>query len=776
MDFINYVKGKGDEPRRDIFDFEEKESNEDVVQETQYNEDEEGDDTPRGPIKQFQVTEFPSHTYSLTNALRLIDEMHKSGQYKESDVELHNRAFKINLIYVNMVQSIGALLRLLDQHRVGVEFEDYSVKTPIKQIRKLTINKLMEIDHYSIMALDIFDNEYHPSATKVFGRRWGNKPQKGMSVFKICNHCSSVVGKLLLKQWFEKPLTDFKAITERHDAVQFFMDESKLEMVKQFRNHLGYIKRMEPILKRFREGTVQSGDWRIFYNTVACSYNIGSTLKESGTNLKILDQYMNAFCPEMMDLLTLFTEVIDFNETAAQDKFSVKRGIDSELDRLKNFFNDMEGFLTEAAKREFEEYHLQGCSVVYVPVLGYLLVLSDDHKPLEGVNITLALNSRGKNYYKTPLMMELDANVGDVKLKIRDMETNTLLKLQKLVVENAGKIRIMIKAVAIVDCVMSFAAVSKELNWCRPTMVKESIIEMTEARHPIAECLAPDLYVPNPVMSGGESYTKVKLLTAPNTSGKSVYLKMIAVCCYLAQIGCYVPATTATIGIIDAIVIRMYTLDSVMDGLSTFAQDMRQMGIALNRGTGNSLVIIDEFGIGTMKEAGLALYASTLNYWLAKGRNDCPHIFASSHFHSLPLYVNSTSKLLSYHTMEVEKKESTLNFFYRLIDGTVTKSYANYIALKKGVPDKIIERSEQVYEELKNGKDVYEIEKLHFDDDERDGQIFKIMDDHMVEFERCETNEDYLKFLETLKTEIIQLFEDDESTEFNFNETTKFFF
>lgn len=784
-DFIKFVVDKSNEARRPSEDIENDEyipetqftsvssnipdsaslANSNIVPETQDFPD---DDQNNGPVKQFQLTECPSNTYSMDDARRLIKEMYESGQYQRGNVENYNEAFKIDKSYINMTQSIGALLKLLDRLRVGVEFEDCSLKTPIKTINLLTIRTVLEIDQDSLTALDIFDNEYHPTATRIFGRKWGNKPKGGLSLFRFCNRCSSSIGKVVLKAWFERPSADLETIVTRHEAVSFFLDDQNYESVRNIKSNLRNVKSLEPIFKRCKEGTVRPSDWKAIFTSLTCAFIIKDELVKCGCSLKLLENYNEYFSKDVSCLLTLFSEVIDFDGIEENNKFVANRYIDRNLDRLKDFYDNISDFLTDIAKEEFTKYNLKACSVVYVPIFGYLLSIPCNVPMTQTRNIRFIFDKDTNKFYKTPRMEELDEEIGDILFQINDLETNIKLKLQKRVIDNINDIRNILKIISLVDCVIALASVSKELKWCRPTMVKESILELTKARHPIAECLSIGSYVSNPIHSGGD-YTKVKLISGPNASGKSVYLKMIAICCYMAQIGCFVPATSAKMGIVDKIIIRMYTLDSVLDGMSTFAKDMKQMGMALNSSTGKSLVIIDEFGIGTIKETGLGLLASSLNYWIDKGKINCPHIFASSHFHSLPNYLRNDPSMISYHTMQYRIESESLTFLYCLTTGKVEKSFANYVALKNGVPYEVVKRSEQVYEEIKKGVDISKIEKLNYDDDERDGVIEEIMQKYILQFERCELNEEYLEFFQSLKMEFMEAFDfgddDDEDSD-----------
>ncbi|WKX98109.1 hypothetical protein Q1695_013643 [Nippostrongylus brasiliensis] len=256
--------------------------------------------------------------------------------------------------------------------------------------------------------------------------------------------------------------------------------------------------------------------------------------------------------------------------------------------------------------------------------------------------------------------------------------------------------------------------------WNCPNFVEEPLIEATRVVHPLSR-LVTEPFVQNSVSSGGDS-SRIKVFTGPNACGKSVYLKQVGLLVFLAHIGSFVPAEVAHIGIINKIFSRMYSVDSVLDGMSTFAKDLNQVSSALRRGDQRSLIIIDEFGKGTLtilpmlvqillstcstlstrlalyrslQEVGLPLLASTLSYWTSKGNDYCPHVFVSSHFHALKAFIKDECEAVSYHTMEVRCRGKKLDFLYRLVDGLVESSYAAYTAEEMGVPVDVVNRALQ---------------------------------------------------------------------------------
>uniref|UniRef100_A0AC35UIP2 MUTSd domain-containing protein n=1 Tax=Rhabditophanes sp. KR3021 TaxID=114890 RepID=A0AC35UIP2_9BILA len=711
--------------------------------------------------KVFTINQLPAGSYTMESARKSIESMYTDNQYKNASKEQFNSNFKIDKRYINMTKALGALLKTLDMLRLGVEFEDYTIKTPVHDIKIMSVDRVVTIDKNSFKAMQVFESDYHPSVTKVLGTKWGNLPQGGLSLFKIINRCSSPQGRALMRVWFERPLVEVDKIKARQDAIHIFNQEANTEMFKTIKSNLKHIKNPDTLFKRMKEGVSLASDWEMLYKTIRSAYNIGTTMFNSRQNITIIQPLLNCFNNEIVSLISVYDEIVDFKGCERENKFVINKGICPKYDELKEKVLNLPNFLTAVASEEFQQYALDSCSVAYFPIFGYMLQIPHSVSVPDDIGLDFRFNCADVANYKSQRMIELDESLGDLRLSVCDIETDWLIKLKVFIINNIGGIYDMLKVVAIIDCIISMAIVSKELNWIRPNIVNESVISIENGRHPIAEMLCKKSYVPNSVNSGNV-YSKIKLVSGPNASGKSLFLKMVASICYLAQLGCNVPATSATIGPLDTIITRMYTLDGVLDGLSTFAKDMKQIGKALNEGTGRSLILIDEFGIGTMKEVGLSLFASSLNYWINKGKQNCPHIIASSHFHSLPEYLIPNKEIVSFHTMEVTKENRSLKFLYRVIDGRISRSYANYIALKMGVSKAIVERSEEIYLEIKKGKDVCDIGKSNYDEDEINNYLYEGMRNALCNFEECKEDQDFLNFYDIIKDALEDDFDDDD--------------
>ncbi|KAK6107937.1 MutS domain V family protein [Brugia pahangi] len=660
---------------------------------------------------------MPSVAYNFEDAKKRISSLFESLNLTEEENHLR-LAFRVDLTATNMISAFGALLKYLDAVRLGVEFEDINTKTPISTIKTITLEEMLQMDDSSMRALQIFQDDLHPSACKAYSV---GGAREGISLFRMCNRCQSKSGEALLRRWFERPTTNRETLTNRVTAIHYFVQDCNLDSADFIRIRLKKICILKGILKRAKSQRLSVNDWRNLYMTCNTAQQIMDYIKMREIKLKLFENDIRMIGSDITRITAVIFEVINFSESFVENRFVVNANVDGNLDQLKKLYASLPETLTHIARMEAVALNVPS-AVCYVPMFGYLLVVPKNTVfPLSVQNeIELLYEIEDALHVKNDRMRQLDREIGDIKMEIIDIETNAMLKLKQLICRYDKAIRQAINVCAKLDCIISLALTAREYNWYCPRYVDESIIDVDDGRHAIMELLSKTKFVPNPIRSGG-AQTKVKILMGPNTSGKSIYLKQIGIIVFLAHIGSFVPAKSATIGPVDRIITRMHSLDCVLDGMSTFANDLSQMAIALRRGTGNSLILIDEFGKGTVMEAGLSLLTSSLNYWIRKGKTDCPHVFAVSHFHSLIDHIVKDVNLLSFLTMDVILNDGNFDFQYKLVDGFIDFSHASYVASKVGIGDEVIKRANQIYECLKCNKPIDPL-----DDD--DGELlFKIV-------------------------------------------------
>ncbi|QYS94059.1 Regulation of HR towards crossover [Trichoderma simmonsii] len=425
----------------------------------------------------------------------------------------------------------------------------------------------------------------------------------------------------------------------------------------------------------------------------------------------------------------MIDRVVNFDETKFQQRYSVKPGIDVELDALKRQYDGMNSLLTEVANSVTQDLptwarrHIKSC--IFLPQLGFLTVVEQDSQQMDG-GFDLECTNDGqwkksfvdneKAYYKNRHMTDLDNQYGDIYSQISDREVEVM---QKLAVDIIAQENTLLAAATICgefDALLALAIGATKYGWNAPQMTTENIIDIKGGRHPLQELLAPS-FIPNDCLIGDDNTTpgrrvQALVLTGPNQSGKSVYIKQVAAIVYLAHIGSYVPADKAVIGTVDKILTRISSRESVSSTGSTFALDLKQVSHAMKYATSRSLIILDEFGNGTTADDGVGMFTAMLDYFLSSAAQS-PKVLAATHFYEIFAngYLNHHSQLALAH-MEVRidtnavDAEDKVIYLFKLVEGYSSTSLGSQCARISGIPEIITDRAEVIGELLSRNKDL----------------------------------------------------------------------
>ncbi|XP_072019479.1 mutS protein homolog 5-like [Amphiura filiformis] len=611
------------------------------------------------------------------------------------------------------VRALGGLLKFLEKR---IDLDTADGKPPVLSIKIFSLDDLVQMDENSYHALQIFQKESHPSTYKTCG----SGAKEGLSLFGIMNRTKSVIGSKLLRVWFMRPSCDIDMLRKRQEAVSFFASSRNSEITANLHDCLKSIKNMPRILKQMKQAQASVGDWQALYKTVHSACSIGDLCRAQHVDIDIFKKISAAFSEDLFHIASLILKIVDFEDSFAQNRFAVKPNVDPSLDQKKRTYNSLPTLMTEVAREELKRLpsDIEECSVIYLPQLGYLLTVPcvpgmTDHKDFSIPGLEFVFLSNNQVHYKSPGTQAMDVKLGDTLFTIIDVETQIMHKLQNAILERSQVLFSVMDLAAELDCLIALAIAAKEQNYVCPELTKDSMLEVTGGRHPLQElCVTP--FVPNDTLSGGE-HSRMKFLTGPNASGKSVYLKQVGMIAFLAHIGSFVPAESATIGMMDGIYTRIHTQESVSVGLSTFMIDLNQMGVALNNATSKSLVLLDEFGKGTNDVDGQSLLVGCLRYWLNKG-DECPHAVVSSHFHAVVQQnLLPDNSQLTYQTMEVLQNGEETVFLYQLKEGHASCSQACHVASLAGLPEEIVARGKLVSQLLKENKPISRADSRGYD-------------------------------------------------------------
>uniref|UniRef100_A0A2K5MC87 MutS protein homolog 5 n=1 Tax=Cercocebus atys TaxID=9531 RepID=A0A2K5MC87_CERAT len=587
----------------------------------------------------------------------------------------------IPLLIPSQVRALGGLLKFLGRRRIGVELEDYNVSVPILGFKKFMLTHLVNIDQDTYSSLP------------------------ALSLTGILNRCRCKRGEKLLRLWFTRPTHDLGELNSRLDVIQFFLLPQNLDMAQMLHRLLGHIKNVPLILKRMKLSHTKVSDWQVLYKTVYGALGLRDACRSLPQSIQLFRDIAQEFSDDLHHIASLIGKVVDFEGSLAENRFTVLPNIDPEIDEKKRRLMGLPSFLTEVARKELEnlDSRIPSCSVIYIPLIGFLLSIPRLPFMVEASDFEI----NGLDF----MQLREGLTLHSLPHPLPDQETLLMYQLQCQVLARAAVLTQVLDLASRLDVLLALASAARDYGYSRPRYSPQVLgVRIQNGRHPLME-LCARTFVPNSTECGGDK-GRVKVITGPNSSGKSIYLKQVGLITFMALVGSFVPAEEAEIGAVDAIFTRIHSCESISLGLSTFMIDLNQVAKAVNNATAQSLVLIDEFGKGTNTVDGLALLAAVLRHWLARGPT-CPHIFVATNFLSLvQLQLLPQGPLVQYLTMETCEDGNDLVFFYQVCEGVAKASHASHTAAQAGLPDKLVARGKEVSDLIRSGKPIKPVKDL----------------------------------------------------------------
>ncbi|KZT37836.1 hypothetical protein SISSUDRAFT_1114147 [Sistotremastrum suecicum HHB10207 ss-3] len=522
-------------------------------------------------------------------------------------------------------------------------------------IEAFPLSNAMHINNDSLLSLQIFDTESH-AATQ------SSQTKEGLSLFGILNNTRTAAGRVLMRDWFVRPSLSIQVIEGRHDAISCFLRGESLGTANAMHSHIKGIGSISRAWHFMKQGTARARDLQAFVRFVYHAMLLRESCSElsGGHSIQAVKKLIAALdAINLKDLGTIVNETVDWEESETSGRVCVRHNIDKELDQWKHTYHGLEGVLSEVSKvvsQQIPQDYSSCLNVVYFPQLGFLICvpLKDEWRGEEGIQLlegwSFQFSSEENVYAKSPETRDLDLHIGDLLPHIVDREIEVIQSMLEKIVVHDRIILNIVDVCAEIDCLLSFAEASRAYKYVRPTMTLDNTLDIKGGRHPLQEQVV-DTFVPNDAFIGyslnseednipttdsedGHPRNSILICTGANACGKSVYMKQIALIQYMAQIGCFVPADSATLGLIDKMFTRVQTRESVSKIQSAFMIDLNQVSLAIRNATPRSLVILDEFGKGTLNSDGAGLLAAIVKYFVSIGP-DCPKILLATHFHEL---------------------------------------------------------------------------------------------------------------------------------------------
>ncbi|XP_051921783.1 mutS protein homolog 5 isoform X2 [Hippocampus zosterae] len=426
-----------------------------------------------------------------------------------------------------MLRALGALLKCLDRRRVGVELEDSSVAVPILHFNAYTLKGVVYIDRDAYSVLQIFKSELHPSVYKLHS---GEK--EGFSLYGILNCCSCRFGSKLLRRWFLRPTVDLAVLRRRQEVIRFFTSPRNSDFLNTLRASLRNIRNIPTLLRRMSLSHTKVTDWQSLYKTVCNAICIRDTVCHLPQSIQLFRDISEGLGDDLQHIASLISRVVDFETSVVENRFTIKPNIDPAIDEKKRQMAGLSDFLTDVARRELAhlDASIPSCCVIYIPLIGFLLsvprlptMVEKEDFELEGLEFMFL--SEDRLNYRSQRTKELDDLLGDLHCDIRDMETTVMTQLQNAILERSTALYKVLDLAAELDCLMALSKASQEYGYTSPKLITRKAIAIDQGRHPLLEVCSP-VFVANSFESP-ESRGRIKIITGPNSSGKSIYLKQV---------------------------------------------------------------------------------------------------------------------------------------------------------------------------------------------------------------------------------------------------------
>ena len=518
-----------------------------------------------------------------------------------------------------------------------------------------------------------------------------NKEKKG-SLLWVLDKTKTPMGGRCLRSWLERPLLSVTAINRRSSAVAALVEATiAREELSAAMTGLGD---MERLLGRLVYGTAGGRDMASLRAAMERLPEIKAQLAS------VKDRRLGELAAEL-DVLEdlrdrIARTICDEPPFSVREGGFIRDGFDQEVDRLRHILQGGKGVIPEMEAREKEKTGIRTLKIGYNKVFGYYIEVSNSFKDqVPDTYIRKQTLVNGERFI-TQELKDLEHEILTASERVVALEYQLFTALREEISAAAVRIQKTAAAVAELDALVSFAAVAVRNNYCRPDVDESGVIEIQEGRHPVVERVLKDsLFVPNHTFMG-EKEERVAIITGPNMAGKSTYMRQVALIVLMAQMGSFVPAAHAHIGVVDRIFTRIGASDDLSAGQSTFMVEMTEVSDILHHATKNSLLILDEIGRGTSTYDGMSIARAVLEYCAEKKR--AKTLFAT-HYHELTELENSLPGTVNYN-IAVKARGEEIIFLRKIVPGGADRSYGIEVARLAGLPEKVVQRAKAILKEL----------------------------------------------------------------------------
>ncbi len=528
----------------------------------------------------------------------------------------------------------------------------------------------------------------------------------GKSLIEVIDKTISPMGSRLLKRWMALPLKETGPINERLDAVEFFLKNP--EKKENIEEHLRQIGDLERLISKVAVGRINPREMVQIKNALNAILPIREIC--GGAENKTLNRFAEQLNPCDLIREKIHTEIIADPPTAINKGRVIAKGVSQELDELREIAYSGKDFLAKIQQRESEKHGIPSLKISFNNVFGYYIEVRNTHKdkvPEEWIRKQTLV---GAERYITEELKEYETKILGAEEKILSLETQIFGELIFALSEYISAIQLNSTLLARLDCLLSFSSCATRYKYFRPEVNETTIIDIKNGRHPVIEHQLPigESYITNDVFLDQDEQ-QIIIITGPNMAGKSALLRQTALIVLLAQMGSFVPAESAKVGVVDKIFTRVGASDNISLGESTFMVEMNEAASILNNVSDRSLILFDELGRGTSTYDGISIAWSIVEYLHEHPRAKAKTLFAT-HYHELNEMESAFPRVKNFN-VSIKEVGNKVIFLRKLVRGGSNHSFGIHVAGMTGMPKSVIKRAEQILKKLEGGKEKEHLTK-----------------------------------------------------------------
>ena len=521
------------------------------------------------------------------------------------------------------------------------------------------------------------------------------KEKKG-SLLWVLDKTKTAMGGRQLRSWLERPLLDPVAISRRLDAVGWLVDHSveREELTQVLRE----ITDLERLISRIVYGTAGARDLVALAAGLRRLPELQNYLPDKSPVLLARLREQLTGLPDLTDLIA--RGILDEPPFSVREGGIIRAGYHEDVDQLREILTDTKGVIAKLEAAEKEKTGIKSLKVGFNKVFGYYIEVSKSYYDQVPETYIRKQTLTNCERYITQELKDMEHTILSAQDRIVALEYQLFCDIRDQVAAQSPRIQEIAGAVAQVDVLVSFATVAAENNYCMPTVDNSDRLEITEGRHPVVEKMRRDvLFVPNDTYMDNKEHLAA-ILTGPNMAGKSTYMRQVALMVLMAQMGSFVPARAARIGVVDRIFTRIGASDDLAGGQSTFMVEMTEVAELLKHATSRSLLILDEIGRGTSTYDGMSIARAVLEWCADPKRLGAKTLFAT-HYHELTVLEGELPGVKNFNIAARKKKDEIL-FLRKIVPGGADQSYGIEVANLAGLPPKVIRRAREILAELES--------------------------------------------------------------------------